>query len=39
MFTVSAGGLAIGLPPEFLAAGQALMYISLTGMIVMFTFK
>jgi hypothetical protein len=39
MFTVSAGGLAIGLPPEFLAAGQALMYISLTGAIVMFTFK
>ena len=39
LFTASAGGLAIGLPPEFLAAGQALMYISLTGAIVMFTFK
>ena len=39
LFTASAGGLAIGLPPEFLAVGQALMYISLTGMIVMFTFK
>jgi hypothetical protein len=39
LFTASAGGLAIGMPPEFLAVGQALLYVSLTGAIVMFTFK
>lgn len=39
LFTISVGGLGIGLPPEFLAVGQALMYLSLTGAILAFTFK
>ena len=39
LFTVGAGGLAIGLPPEFIAVGQALMYLSLTGAFLAFTFK
>ena len=39
LFTISAGGLGLGLPQEFLAAGQALMYLSLTGAILSFTFK
>jgi len=39
LFAISAGGLGIGLPNEFLAAGQALMYMSLTGAFLAFTFK
>jgi hypothetical protein len=39
LFASSAIGLGVGLPPEFLAAGQALMYLSLTGAILSFTFK
>jgi len=39
LFASSAVGLQLGLPPEFLAVGQALMYISLTGAIMAFTFK
>lgn len=32
-------GLQLGLPPEFLAVGQALLYVSLAGTIVSFTVK
>jgi hypothetical protein len=39
LFASSAVGLGLGLPPEFLAVGQALMYLSLTGAIMAFTFK
>jgi len=39
LFTISAGGLGVGLPSQFLAAGQALMYLSLTGAVLAFTFK
>lgn len=35
----SATGLQLGMPPEFVAAAQALMYISLAGAVVAFTFK
>lgn len=39
LFASTAVGLQLGLPPEFLAVGQALMYISLAGAFVSFTFK
>ena len=39
LFASSAAGLQLGLPPEFLAVGQALMYLSLAGAVMMFTFK
>lgn len=39
LFVSSATGLQLGLPPEFVAVGQALMYISLTGAIMAFTFR
>ena len=35
----SAYGLQLGIPPVFAAAAQALLLVSLTGMIVAFTFK
>ena len=35
----SATGLQLGMPPEFIAAAQALMYISIAGAFVSFTFK
>ena len=39
LFASSAVGLQLGLPPEFLAVGQALMYLSITGAVMSFTFK
>ena len=39
LFASSAVGLQLGLPPEFVAVGQALMYLSLTGAVMAFTFK
>ena len=39
LFASSAIGLQLGLPPEFLAVGQAVLYISLAGSVVAFTFK
>jgi len=39
LFCGSVTGLALGLPPEFVAAGQAIMYVSLAGAIVSFTFR
>jgi hypothetical protein len=39
LFASTAVGLQLGLPPEFLAVGQALLYLSLTGAIMAFTFK
>ena len=39
LFASSAVALQLGLPPEFLAVGQAMLYLSLTGAVMMFTFK
>jgi hypothetical protein len=39
LFASSAAGLQLGLPPAFLAVGQALMYLSLAGAVMMFAFK
>ena len=39
LFASSLVGLQLGLPPEFIAVGQALLYISLAGAIVSFTIK
>lgn len=39
LFASTAVGLQLGLPPEFLAIGQALLYVSLAGAITSWTFK
>ena len=39
LFCVAGAGLALGLPPELLAVGQALLYISLAAAVVSFTVK
>lgn len=39
LFASAAVGLQLGLPPEFVSVGQALLYLSLTGAIMAFTFK
>ena len=39
LFASCAVGLQLGLPPEFIAVGQALLYLSLTGAVMAFTFK
>ena len=39
LFASTAVGLQLGLPPEFISVGQALLYLSLTGAIMAFTFK
>lgn len=39
LFVSSAVGLGLGIPPEFAAAAQALLYVSLASTILMFTFK
>jgi hypothetical protein len=38
-FASAAIGLQLGLPPEFVAIGQALLYVSLAGAIVSFTIR
>ena len=39
LFGSAAVGLQLGMPPEFVSAAQALMYIGIAGAIVSFTFK
>ena len=39
LFCSAAVGLQLGMPPEFVAAAQALMYIGIAGAVVSFTFK
>lgn len=39
LFVSSAVGLQLGLPPEFVAVGQAVMYISLASAVMAFTFR